>query len=313
MLTSLPQLALWVLLTAGPPGCVEMCPQPPCDPLRPVVFLPWTTTLVREWDGLESGWRAMAPNPTTFAARCSWLRKTQTELPEVYLGVHTDAGVVGSIVLGDDPTMDRRADDIWLGVFFNGKASSQLEGFWGSFKTQLEVESVQPAEKRDAERWQTEEALQVPITGPLYVFGQVQAGYNTCTAQQMALSGRTGVGCKLKPIAGGEIILTGCSALSRTEDPLRPVRLPQAQSQVLLELQCNYAVFGPVKVEYQGTATPALDPLERNRVQQDLRFAIPLGEAGQIRLGAKHQWEDLTVARPWLDGMQLYLGVGLKR
>src|SRR5262249_43806435 len=121
---------------------------------------------------------------------------------------------------------------------FNGKAASQLEGAWGSLKTQLEVDPARSAEIRNADRWKTEDALQVPVAGPVYLFGQFKAGYDTWTAQQMGLSGRTGIGCKLKPIPGGEIVVSGCRALSHTEDPLRPVRLPKEQSQMVLELQC---------------------------------------------------------------------------
>jgi hypothetical protein len=201
-----------------------------------------------------------------------------------------------------------------LPSFFDGRATGQLEGPWGILKAQSQVESAPPdAGVRDAERWQTEESMQVPVAGPLYLFGQFRAGHNTWTAQETSLTGRTGVGCKFRPIPGGELVVSGASVKSYAEDPLRPELLPREKSQMVLELQANYAVFGPVKVEYQGAATPALDPLERNRLNQDVRFAIPLGKGGHIRLGARHNWEAQPTPRPWTDGMQLYLGVGLKR
>jgi hypothetical protein len=196
---------------------------------------------------------------------------------------------------------------------FNGQATSQLEGPWGSLKSQLQVEAARAAEVREAERWQAEQNLQVPVAGPLYVYGQVSANYNTWTAQQKSLSGRTGLGCKLKPLANSEIILTGGTVTNYTEDPLQPRRLPVEKSQLIVELQARYALLGALKLEYQGSAMPALDPLDHNRIQHDVRFALPLGTAGDVRVGAKHQWEDLPgPARPWTDGMQLYLGVGLK-
>ncbi len=197
---------------------------------------------------------------------------------------------------------------------FNGQASSQLEGPWGSLKSQLQVEAVRAAEVREAERWQAEENLQVPVTGPLYVYGQVSANYNTWTAQQKTLSGRTGVGCKLKPLANSEIILSGGSVTNYSEDPLQPRQLPVEKSQLIVELQARYSVLGALKLEYQGSAMPALSTLDHNRVQQDFRFALPLGSAGDVRIGAKHQWEDIPGApRPWTDSMQLYFGLGLKR
>jgi hypothetical protein len=197
---------------------------------------------------------------------------------------------------------------------FNGQASSQLEGPWGSLKSQLQVEAARAAEVREAERWQAEQNLQVPVAGALYVYGQVSANYNTWTAQQKSLSGRTGVGFKLKPLANSEIVLSGGSVTNYSADPLQPMRLPVEKSQLIVELQARYSLLGALKLEYQGSAMPALDPLDHNRVQQDFRFALPLGSLGDVRVGAKHQWEDVPgPPRPWTDGMQLYFGLGLKR
>src|SRR5262249_7768924 len=197
---------------------------------------------------------------------------------------------------------------------FDGKASGQLDGPLWSLKTQLQVEAAPPtADIGGAERWQTEEALNVPVAGPVYLIGQFNAGYNTWTGQQMTMTGRTGVGCKFRPLPGGEVVLCGARVLNYAEDPLRPQRVPTEKSQLVLELQANYALFGRVERVSRGPAAPALDPREHNRLNQDVRFAIPLGKAGQIRLGAKHSWEEQPVPKPWTDGMQLYLGVGLKR
>jgi hypothetical protein len=198
---------------------------------------------------------------------------------------------------------------------FDGKVSDKLEGPWGSLKTQVELDSTRGSldAPRQGDHWQTEEALQVPVVGPLFVFGKFQGGYDTLSAQEATMTGHTGIGCKLKPIPGAEILVRGGSRMSYQADPLRPDRLPVARQDLLLELQCGYEVVGPLKLEYQGTAQPALDPLERNKVQQDLRFAIPLGADGHLHIGARHQWDDASVARSWADGMQLYLGIGFKR
>ena len=110
-----------------------------------------------------------------------------------------------------------------------------------------------------------------------------------------------------------QILVTQCGVDTHAEDPLRPLRLASEKSQMLLELEARCLLLGPVQLEYVGAAIPALDPLERNRIDQDLRFAVPLGQAGQLRLGAKCTWQDLTAPKSWNDGMQLYLGVGLRR
>jgi hypothetical protein len=163
------------------------------------------------------------------------------------------------------------------------------------------------------DRWQTDEALRLPVLGPLYVFGQVGAVYNTESAQEMKVKSCTGLGCRLAFWQGAEVQFRGGPAVSHAADPLRPERLPRESSDLLLQLQARTPLVGPLKLEYDGTALPALGPLERNRVNHDLRFALPLGETGHFHFGAKHKWEDTPAPRPLTDGMEVYIGVGLRR
>ncbi len=296
-------MALWLLAVAGAWGLPRPVAATDPEPTWGRNPLPSLEARYR-WLGEERRPAEPSPSPPgdgrpAFIGSAPAL--SAGELREAWLG-----GLLGR--------QSREEQPAGLPSFFNGQARGQLQGPWGTFKAQSQVEAAPPdAGVRDAERWQTEEALQVPVAGPLYLFGQFRAGYNTWTAQEASLTGRTGVGCKLKPIPGGELVVSGASVKSYAEDPLRPEQLPREKSQMVLELQANYAVFGPVKLEYQGAATPALDPLERNRLNQDVRFAIPLGKDGHIRLGARHNWEAQPTPRPWSEGMQLYLGVGLKR
>src|SRR5262249_58368507 len=83
------------------------------------------------------------------------------------------------------------------------------------------------------------------------------------------------------------------------------------EAQWLVEVQAKYSLPLRLGLEYQGSAMPALNPAARDRVTQDVRLAVPLSDYGQVRLGARHQWENTTSYRP--DGMQLYLGFELKR
>jgi hypothetical protein len=187
----------------------------------------------------------------------------------------------------------------------------QLRDWWGSLKGQTDIAlAAQPAA---GDRWQTDQALQASLLGPVFVFGQFQAGYNTVMSQELKWAGLTGVGCRLAPGGGTEVQLRGGPRLTHAEDPLRPVRLPTEKSQMVVELEARCPLLGPVNLEYLGAATPALDPLDRNRIDQDLRFAVPLGQGGHLRLGAKHTWQDQTAPKSWSDGMQLYLGIGLRR
>src|SRR5262245_5341784 len=55
---------------------------------------------------------------------------------------------------------------------FDGKAGGQLDGPRWSLKSQLQVEAASStADIPGAERWQTEEALNVPVAGPVYLLG----------------------------------------------------------------------------------------------------------------------------------------------
>jgi hypothetical protein len=307
MLTSLAHLTVWALVTASPPPGPDAPAEQTPPEFLPVSLLDWDRPL--QFPGPLLLWaplplellpdgRADADPAQPAPRNWGWRWVPPTPLSDLF-------AIIDPFRL--EPFTDPRE--------FDGKTSAQLQGPWGSLKGKLEVESAaRDLNGRSAENWQAEQALQVPVAGPLYVFGKVNYGYNTWTAQQMTLSGRSGVGCKLRPVQGGEIVLTGGSLLNHQADPLQPNRLAQEKSQLVLELQARYSLLGALKLEYQGAAMPALDPLDHNRVQQDVHFALPLGQGGDLQLGAKHQWEGVTgPPRPWTDGMQLYLGVGLKR
>ena len=311
MLTSVVQVVVWGLLTIllgrglSGPGNGNECP-PESMPAMPWWFprQPWTAEIsLREFYGR---WRkdqifpeSPGVSPSAFDFSSGWPARLKEKAPE---WTRRDL-----LLTAPDGSADPATT-------FDGNAKAQVEGPWGSLKGQLQVDLPNTSEVRDAKHWQAEQALQVPVAGPLYVFGKVSTDYNTATAQQRTFTGRTGIGCKLTPLPGSEIVLSGGSQTNYSQDPLQPRRLPVEKSQLIVELQANYSLLGPLKLEYQGAAMPAMDPLDRNRVQQDFRFAVPLGRAGDLRLGAKHQWEEQPgAARPWTDGMQLYLGIGLKR
>jgi hypothetical protein len=160
--------------------------------------------------------------------------------------------------------------------------------------------------------WKTDQAWRLPLAGPVFVFGEFGAAPDPVTPDGLKLKGRTGVGCKI-PVGRLQVQVQGGRSLSYS-DPLGSDR--GEHSQLFLELQCRcpLPLPGQIGLEYQGSAVPALTPQERDKINQDLGLAIPVGDAGRVRLGAKHQWENTptTTARSsWLDGMQLYLGFEL--
>src|SRR5262249_25656319 len=112
--------------------------------------------------------------------------------------------------------------------------AQRAEAWWGSFDAHLVVHdpSRAPDEPILGSRWQTDEAVQVSVAGPLFLFSQVGAGFDTLTTQQQRFTGRTGLGCRLRPGLGGEIVVHGGPALSHTEDPLRPDQLPRGRAEM---------------------------------------------------------------------------------
>ncbi|HJT77118.1 MAG TPA: hypothetical protein VJ739_07950 [Gemmataceae bacterium] len=186
----------------------------------------------------------------------------------------------------------------------------QTEGPLGSFTAQ--VDWAEPHALRDesvlGSPWHTEEAWRLPVLGPLFLFGQFAANPDPVTTDALKVNGRTGVGCKIPVLLGIEVLLRGGPSVSYA-DPLGPDR--GERSELLLEFQCHCPLPGQLGLEYQTTAVPALSPLEHDHITQDLGLALPLGDVGKLRLGAKHQWENVQTTRPWVDNMQLYVGFEL--
>jgi hypothetical protein len=218
------------------------------------------------------------------------------------------------------------ADSVLLGVLCgdgNGpdvcregswKVKDKRESVWGSVELEMMLENVDSS-GRDAasDRWQTKKALQVDMAGPLFAFGEFNAGYNTLSAQEMKMTGGTGIGVKLAAWENGEVSLKGGSQVNYFQDPLRPSIAQSDRSRLLLELACQYAILGPLRLEYSGSASPAMSPLEGSRISQDIRLLLPLGNNSQFRLGAKRNWSDQPTLRAAPDANQLYFGLGLTR
>jgi hypothetical protein len=74
----------------------------------------------------------------------------------------------------------------------------------------------------------------------------------------------------------------------------------------------HWSLYGPVGLECEGIASPALGPGERDRISQGLRATIPVGANGQFQLGAKHFWDGSNDAKPGIGGAEFFGGVRLK-
>jgi hypothetical protein len=194
------------------------------------------------------------------------------------------------------------------------KVKTQNDGGWGSLTSQVTVQDWKVAAWDDPLRqreWHREDAWKCAVAGPLFCFGQVGADSQEAGTKDMKVVGRTGVGCKLGLGGDGEVLVRGGPAVTYT-DPLRPDKTRE-QAQWLLEVQARYALLAGIGLEYSGTACPALNPADRDWVNQDVRLAFPVGTNGKFRVGARHHWENYAEPRPLSDGMQLYLGLELFR
>jgi hypothetical protein len=159
--------------------------------------------------------------------------------------------------------------------------------------------------------WATNETLKVEMFGPFFLYGQFGATSDSTENQRLSMTGRTGVACKLVPWQKAEVLLRG-GPVMRYADPSDPVPVEE-QTRLALELRASTPLVGPLKVEYNGTALPALTSLERERINQDFRLAVQFNADTQVHVGTRYRWEGPFDATPLAERMQLYLGMTLKR
>jgi hypothetical protein len=195
------------------------------------------------------------------------------------------------------------------------KAAGTAGGEWGSLTTQTTVQdgwAPSAWEQPDWTRtWQTSESYRLPLAGPVFVFGQVGANSGEAAQQDMQVTGQTGLACKLPLGPVSDFQVRSGPRVAYT-DPLRPDRT-SSHSDWLVEVQARVPLLARVGLEYQGSAAPALTPLDHDWINQDLHLAIPVGAAGKFQLGAKHKWQDTAGSRAGTDSTQVYMGLELSR
>lgn len=185
----------------------------------------------------------------------------------------------------------------------------QAKEWWRSPVLAADAWDRQPSSNNPAKSpgWQVEEGLPLPLPGQVFVFGQLGGEEDKPAARDLRLKGRTGVGWKVPLSPEAEVLFRSGPALGST-DPLHPSRVLE-EAHLQLEMQCRWRLLGWAELEYQGVASPFLNAGERGRLDQDLGFTLPLGKAGQLRLGTKHSWES---APSWTDSLRFQLGSSLK-
>src|SRR5262245_28800916 len=162
--------------------------------------------------------------------------------------------------------------------------------------------------------WETDETLKMPVAGPLFLFGQLGASTTAVEEQQHKWLGRTGVGLKIKPWFLQEVQVRGGPAMRYDATGKKTGQSPE-RSELFLEAMTRLPlpVIGPLNVEYTSFAVPAGTASERGQINQDFKLAMPFRGGNEFHVGAKYRSEDSPSTTPWIDRMQLYMGVQLKR
>jgi hypothetical protein len=185
-----------------------------------------------------------------------------------------------------------------------------LLGTWTSQQTVRDVDNgtvwVDPSAKRG---WQADESWKLGVAGPLFAFGQASASADDALQQDARLNGRAGLACQL-PLPVGELLLRGGPGVNYS-DVFRPDRVRE-RSAMLLEVQGRCPLLFGAAFEYEGTASPAMLPLDRDWASQEVRLALPVGAAGKLKFGARQRWDNVSDQHATTDGAQLFLGVELK-
>jgi hypothetical protein len=190
---------------------------------------------------------------------------------------------------------------------------NQLEA--GSWTAKMAMQQLNASQRWEnpllRPNWQTDEALRCTLPGPFFLFGQMGASSEEAHTTDFKVTGRTGLACKVGLGQQGEVTVRGGPGVTWT-DPLRPDHVREA-ADWRLELQARYPLLAGVHLEYEGAAIPALTPQDRDKINQDVRLALPLGEMGKFQMGARHHWENTQDSRLLPDNVQLYLGIQLTR
>jgi hypothetical protein len=190
----------------------------------------------------------------------------------------------------------------------------RLPGLWelAPLPTTSVEPGVVPEDSALKGGWRKEQVL--PLTGPVFLFGQVQKGEEWMADPGAKMVGDTGVACKLPSLAGADLLLR-CGPELTYDGVIKPTdrsALPVQPRWLRLDLHAHWSVLGPLGVEWQGAASPGVGDGERDRLIQDFRAVLPLGKSGQFQLGAKRIWENTAEPKnPWAEMTQFYTGFKL--
>jgi hypothetical protein len=195
------------------------------------------------------------------------------------------------------------------------KVKQESKGDWGSIQSQMTVLDGHPTVNWEdplrRRQWQTDEALRYSVVGPFSLYGQFGAATDEAQQKETKVVGKTGLACNV-PVGIPQAALTLRSGPSVSyTDALRPDRVRE-RGEWVLEVEGRLPLVAGIGLEFHGAALPALNPLDHDRITQDLRLAFPMGPTGKLTLGAKRLWEAGTDPGAATESRQLYLGLEIQ-
>jgi hypothetical protein len=201
-------------------------------------------------------------------------------------------------------------------IVASGRRRYQVETTSGVFRRRTRWELADPNEMllpHSGQTWSAQERLQIPVPIPLpvaeqmFVYSQFEGSGDPLNPRQTFLFGKTGVGLKWSPAAGSELQLRYATLLSYGDDA--ELGRFQERAQPAVEVMARLPLFGPLEIEYTGSAIPAVAATDLDQLRQELRLAIPLAGDNELEFGARYRWEWNPAPTPWTDRATLFLGV----
>ena len=242
------------------------------------------------------------------------------DVPEVPHHAKPPAGEPAVAAPADPSASAALTAPIWEGVKPNDrerrKHKSAAETDWGLMKSEFVWQAPERDKDSPFERgnWSTEDLFAVPLSGPLYVFGEVSMEGQYAADQAMKMAGKTGVLWRLPVTEKHAIEVRGGPTL-KYNDAMK-IEKGKDTGTMLWEVKAKAPLLlGPVGLEYLGEAQPAITPDARTQLQQDVNLFLPFNDgAGKFKIGAKHRWEPGTQeARSVSNLMQIYFGIEIGR
>lgn len=189
----------------------------------------------------------------------------------------------------------------------------RLDSDWAAVSGELSVRDpdlVRDDPIRRGHSWATDETVKMPLNDSVFVFGSVDAANDSVEQRQLRYLTKTGVGIKFRPWLVDELQFRG-GPVKRYDETDRTDR-----SEVFVEVTTKVPLplLGRVNVEYSGFAVPPVTATDHERLNQNLKFILPMsGGASEFQFGARWWSTDVANTTPLVDRTHLFLGLQLRR